>query len=149
MGKIIALTSALILIAIAHGSATAAPITVPPPFHLPVFQSFTIYDSGFQSSPIDLEVNAASCSSLLACVFNNSVGAVNLPITLFLDYVYPPFSPPACAGQGGVVAVTLLTFTVNSSSANCENLPTNIVPPCLRVATQGSATSYSVELLCH
>ena len=159
------LTSLLILIVSSYGVAVAAPptssvivsnapsqpvpITAPLPLNVSIFrQPFTLYDSGVvPGTPLDLELATTNCISLLACVFNYSVGATNLPVNLSLDLVYPPLAPPACTGSGQV-AVPLLTSTVNSAASTCTAFPLNVIPPCLRVATDGPATSYSVLLLC-
>ena len=164
MRKIISFISVLCIVAFSYGIAVASqptssvivsnapsqpvPVTAPAPLNVKLFsQPFTLYDSGFVSSPQDLEVSTTGCGQLVACVFNNSVGATNLPVTLNLEFIYPALSPPACTGTG-LAAVSLLTLTVNSSSSNCENLQYSVIPPCLRVATDGPATSYSVLLLC-
>ncbi len=148
MRKIIVFSSLLLLVVFSYGIAAAVPIIAPPPLNVKIFsQAFTLYDSGFVSTPLDLEVATTGCGQLLACVFNNSVGADNLPITLNLEFLYPPLLPPTCSGSGQA-AVSLLTLPTNSSSSNCANLQYNVIPPCLRVDTVGPATSYSVLLLC-
>jgi hypothetical protein len=164
MRKIISFTSILFFVVFSYSIVMAAPptssvivsnapsqplpVTAPNPLNVKIFsQPFTLYDSGFVSSPIDYEVGTTGCGKLLACVFNNSIGAANLPVTLNLEFVYPPLAPPACSGTG-FVGVSLLTLTVDSLSSNCADLQHGVLPPCLRVATDGLATSYAVILLC-
>ncbi len=159
MKKIIALTSLLILTILSYGSAVAAPPTTsvivtngssqPVPTISTYQAPYTLYDSGFVSTPLDLEVAATDCRFLMACVFNNSpAGAVNQPVTLNLDFVYPPLAAPACTDGTPIAAVTLLTVTANTLSSACSNYPMNVLPQCIRVATDGTATSYSVLLTC-
>ncbi len=147
MRKLILSASLLFMVVSVHGIAAAAPLTAPAP--LKIFnQPFVLYDSGFVSGPLDLEVASTGCSKLLVFVFNNSIGAINLPVTLNLEFVYPPLSPPSCSGPGHV-AVSLLTLTVNSDSANVVNFPYSVIPPCLHIVTSGPSPSYSVGLLCN
>ncbi len=147
MRKGIVFAGLLFLVVSSYGIAVAAPLTAPPP--LSIFsQPFVLYDSGFVSGPLDLEVASTGCSKLLVFVFNNSVGAINLPVTLNLEFVYPPLSPPACSGPGHV-AVSLMTLTVNSDSSNVANFPYSVIPPCLHIVTSGPSPSYSVGLLCN
>ncbi len=147
MRKIIVLASLLLLVVCSYGIAVAAPQTAPAPLNI-FSQPFVLYDSGLVSGPLDLEVATTGCNKLLVFVFNNFVGADNLPVTLNLEFVYPPLSPPACTGPGHV-AVSLLTLTVNSGSSDVANFPYSVIPPCLHIVTNGSSPSYSVGLLCN
>ncbi len=92
MKKKIALTIAIIATAFSYGIVAAAPaptsvivvnaptqpipVTSPSPLNVkPIHPSFTLYDSGDVSDTnLDLELDASNCGSLLACVFNKSVG---------------------------------------------------------------------------
>jgi hypothetical protein len=158
MKKIIVLTSVLMFAILSCGNAMAAKTTTsvivtngssqPVPTISTYQAPYTLYDSGLVSGSLDTEVDTTHCRSLMACVFNNSpVGALNLPVTLYLEFVYPPLAAPACTGTP-IAAVTLLTVTANSLSSACSNYPMNVLPQCIRVATDGTATSYSVLLTC-
>jgi hypothetical protein len=164
MKRQISLVSVLILIVLSSTIATAAPapssvivantpaqsipITAPAPLNVSIFrQPFVLFDSGFVSVNLNTEVNASNCNTLLACVINNSIGAINLPVTLTLGLVYPPLVPPACSGSGQAF-VPLQTLTVDSGAAQCASFPNSVIPACLRVSTDGQAPSFSVLLLC-
>ena len=166
MKRQISLVSILVLVVLSSTIATAAPtpssvivantpaqsipITAPAPLNVSIFrQPFVLYDSGFVSGtpPLNTEVNASNCNTLMACVINNSIGALNLPVTLTLGLVYPPLTPPACSGLGQAF-VPLQTLTVDSGAAQCASFPNSVIPACLRVSTDGQASSFSVLLLC-
>ncbi len=149
MRKIVVFTSLLFLFVSSYDTVVAVPLTAPPPLNAKIFsQPFVLYDSGFVSGPLDVEVATTGCNQLLAFVFNNFVGAIDLPITLNLEFVYPPLLPPACTGSGQV-AVSLLSLTASSGSGNVANFPNSVIPPCLRIVTNGPSPSYSVGLLCN
>ncbi len=147
MRKTIVFASLLFLVVFAYGIAVAVPLTAPTPFNI-FNQPFVLYDSGFVSGPLDLEVATTGCNKLLVFVFNNAVGAVNLPVTLNLEFLYPPLAAPACSGPARV-GVSLLTLTADSGSGNVANFPYSVIPPCLRIVTSGASPSYSVGLLCN